>query len=326
MTVFDDVFIQHSKQTERERHLQWLQILQHPSPIVVGPRSAVFAPTRTGLIVVDESHEQAYKQDQTPKYHASRVARMRANSENASLVLGSATPSAEDMFTAQNRGAPIVLMSQIADKPTSKVETLVVDMTTQDNRGRPISKELESEIGKSLNKGLQSLIFHNRRGTSTSVLCGSCGYIYECPDCGLPLTHHHDNVTFRCHVCGHQERAGTSCKSCSKPELNYKGFGTKQLESQLKRLFPAANIARFDGDNLKSESLSTKFDQLQRGDVDIIVGTQMIAKGLDLPRLETVGVVSVDSLTYLPDYSASQRFFQLVYQVMGRVGRHGQER
>jgi len=322
-TVFNDVFVMHSKMTLAERHLQWMAIEKSDTPIVLGPRSALFTPVRKlGLVVIDESHDQSYKQDQTPKYNALRVARLLCNSTGSRLVLGSATPLIDDVYVARQRSIPIVTMSQLATGVEHKLTTEIIDLSLPENRGQIITAILAKQIERSLSRGLQVMLFHNRRGSSTSVLCENCGHVEVCPNCAIPLVHHHDKGQLRCHVCDFSKRVKMHCENCKQATLKFQGFGTKQVEQKVIDMFPLAKVARFDSDSPKASSLANRYKELRSANLDIMVGTQMITKGLDLPKLETVGVVNADSLMYLPDYSSSERFFQLIYQVLGRVGRH----
>ena len=320
-SVLDNTFVLHSELGEAERHLLWLEIQKSKAPIVIGPRSALFAPIKNlGLIVVDEAHETSYKQDQTPRYHAVRVASKLAEIAKAQLVLGTATPRIEDYYLAKTRKAPIIPMT----KPVKDVEissTDIVDLKHANMHSHIFSMKLKNAIDSTLNKGQQVMLFHNRRGTSTSIICSQCGWISLCPNCHLPLTHHADWHQTICHICGFSRKVDTDCPECGQPELIYKGFGTKQIEAEAKKLFKA-RIARFDSDSKSQESLHKRYSELREGKVDIIIGTQMIAKGLDLPKLSLVGVVLADTALYMPDYSSNERTFQLLYQVGGRIGRH----
>lgn len=321
----ESVFVMHSQQTESTRHHEWQAISEATAPIVIGPRSALFSPIqKLGLIVLDEAHEPSYKQDQSPKYHATRVASQLAKFTGAQLVLGSATPRVEDYFLATSLKAPIIRLDKTVSKQHN-LEAVIVDLKDRDkftSGSRVFSDHLIESIKRSLATKKQVLLFHNRRGSSTSVICGHCGLVSQCPNCSLPLTHHADWQQLVCHICNHREPIKTACSECKKPELEYKGIGTKQIVSEVKKLFPNSTVARFDSDNIKDERLHERYAELHDGKIDIIVGTQGIAKGLDLPKLETVGVVMADVALHIPDYSASERTFQLLYQVIGRVGRH----
>lgn len=323
---FSKVFVLHSQQTENSRHKLWEEILGAEAPIVIGPRSALFAPiTKLGLIVIDEEHEQTYKQDQAPKYHALRVASKLAHASKAQLILGSATPRIEDFYLAQERKSPIVSLKQAVNEGVNKTTIEVVDLKNRDNftkQNSILSDQLLSAIETALLNEQQALIFLNRRGTSTSLICSNCGWHAECPNCYLPLTHHSDWQKLICHVCNYQQRVMLSCPECNMPKLIYKGIGTKQIVTELKKIYPNKIIARFDADTKKGEQLADRYAEIHDGNVDIIVGTQVIAKGLDFPKVSCVGVVLADSSLYLPDFSANERTFQLLSQVIGRTGRH----
>lgn len=321
----DDIFVIHSHQTESERHKLWLQIKKSKSPIVIGPRSALFAPIKNlGLIVIDEAHETSYKQDVSPKYHAIRVAAKLRELTKSTLVLGSATPRIEDYYQAQAIGASIIKMPNPV-KPFNQRTIEVIDLKNRDDfkKDKWLSDSLIGAIDKTIKESRQVLIFHNRRGTSTSVICQSCGWIANCPNCDIPLTHHDDWHKLVCHICNHQTAALASCPTCRKPELVYKGAGTKEIVSRVKKLFPHSNIERFDSDIIGRENmLESRHAALVNNEIDIIIGTQMIAKGLDLPNLGLVGVIVADTSLHLPDFSSNERTYQLINQVIGRVGRH----
>ena len=335
--VFEDrVVVIHSKQTEAERHLIFeellgdsgssksVDVLDKGKPrIVIGPRSALFAPLdNLGLIIIDEEHEGTYYQENTPKYSAIRVASYIASRLGIDLVLGSATPTVEDYYLASSRGA-IVEMTTKAKTTAVKPEVRLVDFKNRDNfrKNRYFSDALLAAMKRNLEQGQQTLIFHNRRGSSTLTICDNCGEELVCPNCFLPLTLHADTYVLCCHTCGFEEPVPAGCPNCGHPGLVHKGFGTKLLESELRKLFPTARIRRFDADNKKGEGMEAMYTEVKAGEVDILVGTQTLAKGLDLPKLATVGVAQADAGLSLPDYLAEERAFQLLTQVMGRVGR-----
>ena len=327
--VFEEVFgeriiLIHSGQTEVERHLIFEHILETEKPLIVlGPRSALFAPvSNLGLIIVDEEHEGTYYQENAPKYSAIRVASFMAQATNASLVLGSATPTIEDYYLASRQGS-VVTLTDKAKSAAIKPEIRIIDFKNRENftKNKYFSNSLLLAISNNLEKRLQTLIFHNRRGSAPLTICESCGEEILCPNCYLPLTLHADNYVLHCHTCGFTEKVPSSCPKCGAPGLIHKGFGTKLLESELKKLFPKARVKRFDGDNKKGEGLEAFYTEVRDGEVDILVGTQTLAKGLDLPKLSTVGVVQADAGLSLPDYMAEERTFQLLTQVIGRVGR-----
>lgn len=325
---FSGVFVVHSSQTESERHLTWEAINKAPNPIVIGPRSALFCPINNlGLIVIDEEHENSYKQDRSPKYNAVRVASVLAQSCKAQLILGSATPSIEDYYLASSRNMPIVTIDKpILKSGLNRSEVTVIDIKNKSAfspRSRLFSTILLNHMEEALRTNKQVLLFHNRRGTASLVICTACGWVANCPACSLPLTFHKDKLQMVCHICGFKGSAPYSCPECKKPELRFKGYGTKEIVDEASKLFPSAKIARFDGDLAKSEQLENRYEELKSGHIDIIIGTQMIAKGLDLPNVVCVGVVLADTSLFLPDFSASERTFQLLYQVIGRAGRSG---
>ncbi|MBQ3293154.1 primosomal protein N' [Candidatus Saccharibacteria bacterium] len=329
VTVFRDTFgeivtVIHSKQTEAERHLIFNSLLLGNTPqIVIGPRSALFAPlSNLGLIIIDEEHESTYYQENTPKYSAIRVASRMAEFCKCPCILGSATPTVEDFYLAKKRGS-LVVLTEKAKKTAVKPDFRLVDFKNRDefSKNRYFSNSLLQAISKNLRAGRQSLIFHNRRGSSPLTICEDCGNELLCPTCFLPLTLHVDRYEMRCHTCGYKMKVPSCCPKCGGGSLIHKGFGTKLLENELSRLFPKARVKRFDGDSKKGESLEEMYNAVRDGEVDILVGTQVLAKGLDLPLLATVGVVQADAGLNLPDFSAEERVFQLITQVIGRVGR-----
>lgn len=322
----EQVIVLHSQLTPAQRQKVWLQILTAASPlVVVGPRSALFSPlANIGLIVIDEAHEPAYKQEQAPYYHARSVASKLAELHKAPLVIGSATPSVGDYFLAEQRGKPILRMTHLAalqDAPKASISIIDLKDRTQFSRSPRLSQTLLDSIQASLGRGEQSLVYLNRRGTARIVLCENCGWQALCPHCDLPLVYHADSGRFRCHTCGYSEPLITSCPTCKHPSVVFKSFGTKAITEELKKLFPQAAVQRFDTDNKKSESFQEHFEAVKAGEVDILVGTQLLAKGLDLPRLSTLGIVLADSSLYMPDFSARERTYQLLSQALGRIGR-----
>ena len=322
---FSDIIVTHSRQTEAERHAAFKEALHSEQPrIVIGPRSALFLPiARVGLIVIDECHEPSFKQEQSPRYSALRVASVLATQHGAKLILGSATPAVADYYLAEQSNRPIITMDQKAAKDTVKPHITLVDMTKRAHFSthRFFSNDLQIAIKDTLEQKKQVLLFHNRRGSASVTLCEHCGWQAMCPRCFVPLTLHTDKHHLRCHVCGLTERVPTSCPECHHAEIIHKGIGTKMIESEITQLFPQARVRRFDGDTDSDLTLEKQYQALYDGDVDIIIGTQVIAKGLDLPHLRTVGVIQADSGLSLPDYTSSERVFQLLAQVVGRVGR-----
>ena len=318
------VVVLHSKQTEAERHLIFNSLLGATEPmIVIGPRSALFSPlSNLGLIIIDEEHEPTYYQENAPRYSAIRVASFMAKTSGFNLILGSATPTVADYYIAKQKNSLTELSVKAKDSAT-RPEVSIVDFKNRDNfsKNRYFSDKLLASIRDNLENGRQTLIFHNRRGSSPLTICENCGEEMLCPICYLPLTLHVDNYKLKCHTCGFEKNVPKTCPKCNHPDLIHKGFGTKLLEEELKRLFPKAKVARFDADNKKGEGLEDVYEMVKNGKVDILVGTQGLAKGLDLPKLATVGVVAADTGLSLPDFAAEERVFQLLTQVMGRVGR-----
>ncbi len=321
---FDDIFVTHSNMTESERHRVWKNIYESDKPqVVIGPRSALFMPvSRLGLIVIDECHDDSYKQDNSPRYNTLKVARKLCDINNAKLILGSATPSVTDYYLADQRSAIVELANPI--KSIAGREVSLIDMKVE-RRNKILSREALAKIKQALEKGEQTLIYHNRRGTSPLVICSKCAWTANCPNCFIPMVLHQDNESLKCHNCGRSNKLPTSCPKCSNTDIVYKGFGTKKIEQELHSLFPAAQIARFDTDNKKAESLAQRYHDLHSGKIDILVGTQMIAKGLDLPKLNTGVVVSADTGLSIPDFGTNEKVFQLLHQVVGRVGRHSKK-
>ena len=323
---FPDLVVSHSRQTEAERHLIWQSLLHAQTPqVVIGPRSALFSPLRDiGLIVIDECHEPSFKQEQSPRYSALRVASTLARLSDARLVMGSATPAVADYYLAEQTHAPIITLTQLARKNTVSPHVELIDMTKKAyfTRHAYLSNTLLGTIEKTLQTGHQALIFHNRRGSAPTTLCDNCGWSAICPRCYVPLTLHADQFALRCHICNHTERVPTACPECRNASVIHKGIGTKRIAEDLAKLFPAARIARFDGDSESTETLDTHYQKLYDGETNTIAGPHVMAKGLDQPHLRTAGVVHADSGLSLPDYSSSERVFQLLAQVSGRVGRN----
>lgn len=318
----------HSKQTEAERHLIWEDILKDANPqIVIGPRSALTVPLKNlGLIIIDEAHESAYFQENAPKYSTLKLASFIATTLKISCIQGTATPLATDYYLAKSH-ASVVKLTEKAKNSAKNPDIHVIDLKNRQNftKNRYFSDQLLKSIKNNLENGHQTLIFHNRRGSAPLTICENCGWQALCPTCFLPLTLHTDAYELVCHACGHTERVPKNCPSCGHPEIIHKGFGTKLLENELGRLFKTAKIARFDADNTKSNSLDALYDDVKSGKIDILIGTQTLAKGLDLPNLTTIGVVQADAGLNLPDFAAEERTFHLLTQVLGRIGRGHQD-
>ena len=322
------VAVLHSHLSAGERHDEWHKIRQGRARIVIGARSAIFAPVEPlGLIIVDEEHEPSYKQEEAPRYHARDVAVVRGQRESATVVLGSATPSMESYHNAKRgRYRLLELPNRADDKQMPLVR--VQDMRTEKSKGDkgpPIfSQRLKEAIRDRLEQGEQTILFLNRRGFATSMQCPECGFVAECPDCSLSLTYHRREQLLRCHVCGYNASAPKYCpqEKCGSPKIRFHGLGTEKVEDVLRKLFPNANVTRMDSDALKrKDDYHRILGDFRRGKIDILVGTQMIAKGLHFPRVTLVGIVYADTGLHLADFRAGERTFQLLTQVAGRAGR-----
>ncbi|MCA9327004.1 primosomal protein N' [Candidatus Saccharibacteria bacterium] len=315
----------HSRMTGATRRNVWYEILNDSKPLVViGPRSALFAPVqKLGLIVIDESHDQAYKSETAPYYRTERVAAKLAELHDACLISGSATPSVEEYYVAAAKGRPKIQLQHLAISSGQPVESTMVDMRdrSQFSRSQILSSPLVKTIGDALQSGSQSLLFLNRRGTAGTVLCQQCGWRAICEYCDLALTYHGDSHHMQCHVCGRSSRLPSACPECQSADVVLKTVGTKAVVDDILRLFPEANVQRFDTDTDKADQLERHLAAIKDGSADIIIGTQMVTKGLDLPKLAVVGVLNADASLLIPDYSATERTFQMLTQVIGRTGR-----
>ncbi|MGA2272050.1 MAG: primosomal protein N' [Bryobacteraceae bacterium] len=321
----DRVAILHSAFTDVERSEQWRRIRSGSASVVVGTRSGVFAPVRNlGLIVVDEEHDGSYKQEETPRYNGRDVALVRAQAAHACVVLGSATPSLESRYNAERgKYTLLTLPGRIEDRPMPAVS--LVDMRQEFLETRQqatFSRKLVEAIGQRLENGEQTIILLNRRGFSSFVACRACGERVQCVNCSVTLTFHKRDRRLLCHYCGYAERVPSVCPKCSSEHLYFLGVGSERVEEELHRAFPAARIARLDRDTVTGKrQYETILDGFREGSFDILVGTQMIAKGHDIPNVTLVGVVSADVGLGMPDFRAAERTFQLLTQVAGRAGR-----
>ena len=327
--IFESTFGQritllHSRQTEAERHLTWERLLHSDTPqIVIGPRSALFAPLKNlGLIIIDEAHESTYYQENTPKYSALRLASFLASTLKIPCLLGSATPLVADFYLAKSKNS-LITLSEKAKASAIAPQIKVINLSSRESftKNRYFSDALLATITQNLKDGHQTLIYHNRRGSAPLTLCEKCGWQALCPNCFLPLNLHSDSYSLICHTCGHSEKIPTSCPDCHHPSILHKGFGTKLLERELTKLFPDVKIARFDADNKKGESLDALYDKVKSGNIQILIGTQTVSRGLDLPHLASIGIVQADAGLSLPDFGAEEKTFELLTQVIGRVGR-----
>jgi primosomal protein N' (replication factor Y) len=321
----DAVAILHSSLSEGERTDEWRRIREGEARVVIGTRSAVFAPlANVGLVIVYEEHDGSYKQEETPRYHGRDTAIVRALRAKAVVVLGSATPSLESFYNAQQgKYRYLRLQTRYGDRALAEVQTVDMrEVFKRHGKAQTLSDELKSAIAETFARGEQSMILLNRRGFSSFLLCRSCGLAIHCPNCDVTLTYHRYNESLQCHYCNYIRPVPRVCDACEGEYIHYVGLGTEQLEAMLKELFPEMNIARLDRDTTRNRgSLEQIIMEFAGGGIDLLVGTQMIAKGHDFHNVTLVGVVSVDAGLGLPDFRAAERTFQLLTQVSGRAGR-----
>ena len=321
----DEVAILHSALSDKERAQQWHRIKSGDARMVVGTRSAVFAPVPDlALIIVDEEHDSSYKQEETPRYHARDIAVVRAKMANAVVVLGSATPSLESYYNAKkNKYALVELPDRVQQRPLPEVEIIDMRQEFQETgHEQVISRKLAAEIKERLDRHEQVMVLLNRRGYSPVVLCRTCGKTLECQNCAIALTHHKREHKMVCHYCGYIAPVPQACVHCGSEYVYFLGTGSEKLEELLHGMFPQARIARLDRDTVRGhEDFERTLNALSEGELDLLVGTQMIAKGHDIHGVTLVGVVGADSALGLPDFRAAERTFQLLTQVAGRAGR-----
>src|SRR2546422_4203664 len=321
----DEVAILHSALSAQERAEQWHRIKRGETRMVVGTRSAVFAPlSDLALIIVDEEQDSSYKQEETPRYHARDVAVMRAKMANAVVMLGSATPSLESYFNARkNKYALIELPDRVEQRPLPEVEIIDMRQEFQETgREQVISRKLAAEIRERLEKKEQVMVLLNRRGYSPVVLCRACGKTLQCKNCAVSMTHHKRERKMECHYCGHVAHIPDKCANCGSEYVYFVGTGSEKLEDLLHGMFPQAHIGRLDRDTVRGrEDFERALNALDEGELDLLVGTQMIAKGHDIHGVTLVGVVGADIALGFPDFRAAERTFQLLTRVAGRAGR-----
>ena len=315
------VALLHSALTPSQRLKHWHRIINGEADIAIGARSAVFAPFKdVGLIIIDEEHENSYKSGQTPRYHARQVAQKRAANMHSTLVMGSATPSLE-AYLSMKKGLMkrLDLKTKVAGGSEAKVR--IVNMLKEN---RTISKTLEEEIRSALSDKAGVILFLNRRGYTYYYHCNSCGYVEECPNCSIALTYHKSSERMVCHYCGYSTPLVNKCSKCGSHDMSVAGFGTERVEEEASKLFPSAKIARLDTDVAGSDKEGVKktIEEFKKGNIDILLGTQMVAKGLNFPRLRLVGVILADSTLSVPDFRSEERTFSLLEQVKGRAGRY----
>lgn len=321
----NEVAVMHSGLSVGEKYDEWRKVQQGKVKVVVGARSAVFAPFKNlGLLILDEEHESTYKQEDSPRYHARDVAIWRGNYYNCPVILGSATPALESFARAKKGVYTLLTLSQRA-KNQALPSVQIIDMREQLQAGNRsmFSEPLMEALRDRLDKKEQTVLFLNRRGYSSFVLCRDCGTTVQCPNCDISLTYHRYQEKLKCHYCGHDEYIPETCPECLSENIRYFGTGTQKVEEEIYKLFPEARVMRMDVDTTKQKGAHEKMlDAFGRGEADILLGTQMIAKGLDFPNITLVGVLSADTSLHLPDYRAAEKTFQLMTQVSGRAGRH----
>jgi len=319
-----EVAVLHSHLGDAERGGHWRRVAAGQIQVVVGARSAVFAPARKlGLIVVDEEHESSFKQESTPRYHGRDVAVMRAKLENVPIIMGSATPSLESWHNAQRGQYTLLeLPNRVLERPLPSVGLIDLRHDGPMSRLEALSPRLENAMRRALDDGGQVMLLLNRRGYSTHIHCPACGFVATCQQCDLTLTYHRQRMALMCHYCGYEAPPLQQCPLCKQPAIRYQGLGTEKLQAEIERKFPGSVAQRMDSDTMQRPGSHQRvLDAFRGGQIDILLGTQMIAKGLDFPNVTLVGVVNADVGLHLPDFRAAERTFQLLAQVSGRTGR-----
>lgn len=322
----DQVAVLHSHLSQGERFDEWHRIRNGKASIVIGARSAVFAPLPDlGLIIVDEEHDNSYKQDSAPRYHGRDVAVLRAHMEKCAIVLGSATPSLESFHNCQEGKYALLRLNQRADShsmPLVRVLDMRLEQQKQKNSNTIFSDKLRAALELRMERGEQSILFLNRRGFARSLQCPACGHACQCPHCAIALTYHRTEERLMCHVCGFQSIVPRKCPECKDPAISLQGYGTQKVEEVLAKLLPKAKFARIDADAMrKKNTLRDMLNAFKAKKIDILIGTQMIAKGLHFPNVTLVGILNADIGLHVPDFRAAERTFQLITQVAGRAGR-----
>lgn len=324
--IQDSVAVLHSHLSQGERFDEWHRIRKGEARIVIGARSAIFAPlTKLGIIIVDEEHENTYKQETSPRYHGRDIAVLRAYFEKAVVVLGSATPSLETFQNTQSGKYKLLKLQQRADAqamPIMRVIDMRIEAQKQKGRQAILSDRLRTSMEAKLKNGEQIILFLNRRGFARSLQCPPCGHVCECQHCAIPLTYHRSEERLICHMCGYQAITPHKCPSCGDKAIRLQGFGTEKVEEIIHKVFPQARLARIDADSMRRKNaLRDTLNKFKAHKIDIIIGTQMIAKGLHFPNVTLVGILNADLGLHVPDFRAGERTFQLLTQVAGRAGR-----
>ncbi|MBQ0038882.1 MAG: primosomal protein N' [Treponema sp.] len=312
----------HSELTPSQRLGEWKRILHKEARVVIGARSAIFAPVPDlGLVIIDEEHDSSYKSGSSPRYHARQIAMLRCSHAEVPLIMGSATPSMEAWHSmSEGKIMRHTLTRRLAGGAAPKIEC--VNLSAEANGENCISRKLHAEMAETLKEKKQSILFLNRRGFTHFFRCASCGFELKCRNCSVALTYHKSENRLRCHYCGYSTTPPQQCPECGSLDIGYSGFGTEYIEGEVKSKFPNAKVLRADTDSLHHKGeLQERFDSFKKGEADILLGTQMVAKGLNFPKLKLVGVVLADTSLHLPDFRASEKTFALITQVAGRAGR-----
>lgn len=320
----DEIAVLHSKLSIGERHDEWKKIKEGKIKIVIGARSAIFAPLENlGIVIIDEEHDSSYKSESTPKYNAKEIASLIAKVNNCPVLLGSATPDLSTFYKAENGDIELLKLTRRANNsnlPQVKVVDLKLELANG-NRSM-LSMDLYSAIEENLKNKLQTILFLNRRGYSTFIMCRDCGYTVKCPNCNISLTYHKFGNVLKCHYCGHEEKVVSVCPECGSQKIRYFGTGTQKLEQEINKLFPKASTIRMDVDTVtKKNSHEVILNKFKDENIDILIGTQMVVKGHHFPNVTLVGVITADSSLNIDDYRANERTFQILTQVAGRAGR-----
>ena len=318
----DNIAVFHSRLSDGERYDEFRKILKKEAKIVIGTRSAIFSPfTNLGIIIIDEEHSQTYKQDNSPRYNAIDVALYRGKRNNVPVIMGSATPSIESYTKAKVRTYKLLTLKNRVNKNLPKVE--IIDMRESIKKGNKLlSSELINKIKNRLENNEQIILLLNRRGYSTTITCNDCGYVEKCPNCDIPLTYHKVSNTSRCHYCGYGTKKLDVCPNCKSKNVSFYGIGTQKLEEEIKKMFDNANVIRMDADTTSTKGSHEKIiDDFRNNKYNILIGTQMIAKGLDFANVTLVGVLNGDATLNIPDFRSAERTYQLLNQVSGRSGR-----
>ena len=326
----EDIAILHSKLSIGERHDEWERIREKKARIVIGARSAIFAPIENiGIIIIDEEHDSSYKSETNPRYHAKEIAKIIARENQAPLVLGSATPDIQTFYNAtnkdENRNTKIQLLTltkRANQSSLPKVEIIDLKQELANGNRSMLSMELYNSIEENLKQKRQTILFLNRRGYSTFIMCRNCGYTVKCPNCNISMTYHSYERKLKCHYCGHEEKLVTTCPECHSDKIRYFGTGTQKLEQEIHKQFPNASTIRMDIDTVtKKNSHEEILNTFKNENIDILIGTQMVVKGHHFPNVTLVGVIAADSSLNIDDYRANERTFQILTQVAGRAGR-----